>query len=320
MTTVADGLFQYGGQPVGVSLEISKLFSTKHPQGKGRAWFVDASSGVSGDGRSPNRAFGTMQEAFDNIASGDIIYFVGKVAEQLVTPVQIFDVTVVGCGNRPRHADATPAGGNWAASQWGAPASGAVVGQATVRVLQQGWRFVNILFTMGDATAAGVEVVRNAASGDDERDGSHCEILGCRFAGAGIGVRSGVAGLFTENVFNVKVEGCTFNLNTLAMSSSAGFGGNGWQILSNMFWGNTSNIKMALANSIIKGNVIGPFTAASNSGGIDLAGGTAGNVVTLNYLSGTYSSAGGYTVAGAGDEWGGNMNSIAGGWTAADPA
>jgi hypothetical protein len=320
MTTVADGLFQYGGMPVGMGLSVNKIFSAPNGfQKKGRAWFVDAAYGGDGNGRSPEKAFATMGRAFDNVASGDIIYFVGKVQEQLVTPVQIFDVTVVGCGNRPRHADSTPAGGNWAASQWGAPASGAVAGQATVRVLQQGWRFMNILFTMQGTTAAGVEVVRNAGAGDAERDGSHCEILGCRFSGAGVGVRSGVAGLFTEIAFNVKVQGNTFNGNTLSMSGAAGFGGNAWQIFGNVFWGNTANITMALANSFIVNNYIGPFTPSANSGGIDLNGGTAGNVVTLNYLSGTYSEAGGYRAAGGGDEWAANMNVISGGWTAADP-
>lgn len=319
MTTVADGLFQYGGMPVSPGgFDATKLFCTNASgvQKKGRAWFVDGSSGVDGDGRSPAQAFATMEQAFDRVASGDIIYFVGKIQEQLVTPVQIFDVTVVGCGNRPRHADATPAGGNWAAAQWGAP-SGGTAAQATVRVIQQGWRFVNILFTAIDANAACVEVVRNAGSGDDERDGSHCEILNCRFAGAGIGVRSGVAGSFTEIAFNVLVQNCTFNNMTLAMS---GINGNGWQIRNNTFFGNTANITMALQNSFIVGNMIGPFTAAANSGGIDLTGGTAGNVVTLNYLSGTYSNAGGYVAAGGADEWAGNMNVIAGGWTAADPA
>lgn len=319
MTTFGDGLAQYGGMPVGPGFPLtSKYFSvTQGNQKKGRAWFVDTSYGGNGDGTTPATAFNTMTQAFAHIASGDIIYFVGKVTEQLVTPVQIFDVSVIGCGARPRHADATPAGGNWAASQWGPPASGGTAAQATVRVLQQGWTFSNILFTAIDANAAMIEVVRNAGAGDAERDGSHCSIIGCRFAGAGIGVRSGVAGSFTEIAYNVLVQGNTFNGNTLSMS---GISGNQWQILDNVFSQNTANITMALQNSFIARNYIGPFTASGNSGGIDLTGGTAGNVITLNYLSGTYSIAGGYKGAGAGDEWGANMNSLTGGWTAADPA
>lgn len=316
MTTFADMLRQFGGAPVGLGFGTSKVFyNNSGIQNKGRAWFVDTSYGGNGDGRSPKTAFSTMARAFASIASGDIIYFVGKVTEQLVTPVQIFDVTVVGCGNRPRHADATPAGGNWAASQWGPPASGGVAAQATVRVLQQGWRFVNILFTAIDADAACIEVVRNAGAGNAERDGSHAQIIGCRFAGTGIGVRSGVAGLFTEIAFNVEVAECVFNGMTTAMS---GINGNQWHIHNNLFATNTSQITMALQNSIIDNNVIGPFTAAANSGGIDLNGGGGLCVVSRNVLSGTYSIAGGYRVSNANDNWYGNAAST--GFTTADPA
>jgi hypothetical protein len=316
MTTVADGLFQYGGAPVGNDLITNKIFSCQKSgvQKKGRAWFVDASQGISGDGRSPSTPFSTMQQAFNAIASGDIIYFVGNITEQLVTPVQIFDVTVVGCGNRPRNADAVPAGGNWAAATWRAPSAGTAA-QATVRVLQQGWRFVNIMFQAIDANAACIELVRNAAADDAERDASHCSIIGCRLANTGIGIRAGVAGTFTENVFNVEVAYCKFNNLTTAMSGNFG---NGWHIHHNNFGPNTNQIIMAAQNFVIEHNCIGPFTAAANSGGVDLNGGTGTNQVTWNTLSGTYSIAGGYRVGGAGDNWYGNAAST--GFTSADPA
>lgn len=319
MTTVADGLSQWGGVPVGVNPTFNKImanFTASYK--KGRSWFVDPSYGGSGNGKSPAKAFSTMDQAFDNLQSGDIIYFCGKIVEQLVTPVQVFDVTVIGCGNRPRHADSTPTGGAYAAAQWAPPASGGTAAQATVRVLQQGWRFCNILWTAVDANAGCIELVRNAGSGNDERDGSHAEILGCRFSGTGIGVKIGATS-FTENVFNTLIQGCTFNNMTQAIFATS-CQPNGSQILDNYLFGNTKQITAKLQASLIARNFIGQFTAAANSGGIDLAGGIATNVVTLNYLSGTYSNAGGYVAAGAGDEWAGNMNVIAGGWTAADPA
>jgi hypothetical protein len=283
----------------------------------GKTWFVNARSGIGSDGfsgQSPTSPFLTMTKAFSVIASGDVINFVGKVTEQLVTPVNVFDVTVNGCGKRPRHADATPVGGNYAAAQWAPPTSGAVSGQATVRVIQQGWIFNNILFTMESATAAGVEIVRNAAAGDLERDGSHAQILNCRFAGAGIGIRSDNTG-FTEKPFNVLVAGNTFNGNTTCMSDAIGT--NGWQIIDNVFTG-TSIITMKLESSFVARNVVGAFTAAGSSGGIDLNGGVGLNQVCLNNLSGTYSIAGGYRVANANDNWYGNASSA--GFTSADPA
>lgn len=314
MTTVADGLFQYGGMPVGVNMVSNKIFSTLT---KGRAWFVDPNHGAGGNGRSPKSAFTTMQAAFNSVQSGDIIYFVGKLTEQLVTPVQIFDVTVIGCGNRPRHADATPDGGNWAGSQWGTPASGGVAAQATVRVLQQGWRFVNILFTAIDTNAACVELVRNAAAGDLERDASHASFFGCRFVGAGIGIGIGAAS-YTELLFNVQVNGNVFQDMTTAIGGVGQL--NQPVIENNYFVTNTNHINLPIEGGLIINNVFNTHTTQSVklSGGI----GTRPNIITKNYFSGTYSTGGGYTTHGASDEWAGNWNAAIGGagYTVADPA
>lgn len=285
--------------------------------GKTHYW-VHGNQGSNGNpGTSPDLPLLTMTKAFTLITSGDIIHVLGNVREQLVTPVGIFDVTVIGEGTRPRHADAHTGNNGYQTANWRAPASGAVVGQANVRVIQQGWRFENILWAAGDSTAAMIEVVRNAGAGDAERDGSHCSILGNRFSGAGVGVRSGVAGLFTEIAFNVEVAGNKFNACTTAIS---GINGNSWTIHDNEFQGCTSVITLACQNSYVYNNVLSGFTAAANSGGIDMTGGGGLNIVTKNYLSGTYSNAGGYKVSNANDEWAGNFNTLAGGITVADPA
>jgi hypothetical protein len=281
---------------------------------QGKAYFVDANRSGSGDGKSLESPFTTMAEAFAKIASGDTIYTRGKVREQLVTPVQVFDVSVIGLGNRPRHADSTPAGGEISASTWMAPATGAVVGKANVRVLQQGWKFENILFAMESATAAGIEIVRDAGAGNAERDASHTHVLGCKFAGAGVGIRGGVAGLFTEIPNHVVIEGNVFIDNTYAFRSEIQC--QRWSIKYNEFQANTNHIVAQLGASFIYENIFGAFTTDS----IELPGGQGLNIVTKNYLSGTYSSAGGYTVANANDEWAGNWNTIAGGITVVDPA
>lgn len=317
MTTVADGLQQWGGVPVGVNPLFNKIFyNVQAAYKKGRAWFVDPSTGRSGNGRSPTAAFSTMDEAFDNLHSGDIIYAIGDIREQLVTPVQVFDVTVIGCGNRPRNADSTPEGGQYAACTWRAPAAGTAA-QATVRVLQQGWTFYNILFNAVDANAAMVELVRNAAAADAERDASHASILGCRFAGAGVGIRSGVAGLFTEMTTNVEVAGNTFNGCTTGISDAIGV--TSWDVHHNRFPTNTSVITMKASTSMFYENIVNTFTAAANSGGIDLRGGGGTNFVTKNSLGGAFTKAGGYNCE-AGDIWWGNFADVAGGVTQADPA
>jgi hypothetical protein len=309
LTNFPNGVTSFGIPMVGSS-------DFYHANGK-KHWWVNSVVTQVQDGTSPASPFATMAQAFAVVGSGDCIHFNGNVREQLVTPVGIFDVTVIGEGNRPRHADAHTGNNGYTAATWRAPAAGAVVGQANVRVIQQGWRFVNILWAAGDSTAAMIEIVRNAGAGDAERDGSHCSIYGCRFSGAGVGVRSGVAGLFTEIAFNVEIAGNKFNACTTGIS---GINGNSWSIHDNEFQGCTSVITLACQNSFIYNNVLTGFTAAANSGGIDLNGGGGLNIVTKNYLSGTYSNAGGYRVSNANDEWAGNFNTLAGGITVADPA
>lgn len=309
MTTVADGLFQYGGMPVGTSLLTNKMFSTPV---KGRAWYVDGSAGTTGNGRSPKSAFDTMQKAFDHISNGDIIYAVGKVTEQLVTPVQVFDVTIVGCGNRPRHADAAPVGSNAATFTWAAPAS-PVAGQALCRVLQQGWRFVNILWA-ASAGCACIELVRNAASGNDERDASHAEIVGCRFAGVAStdsAIKFGATS-FTEIVNNVFVHKNDFqNLATAIKEQSAGLQYRA-QIDSNVFISNTNDIVLGGYFTHVTNNVMSLAPTAC----IVLSGGTGSSQVHGNYLPGTYVT-GALYAEGTGDNWNGNYAST--GVTAAVP-
>ena len=69
MTTVADGLFQYGGVPVG------GLFST------GKAWFVKPSTGSDGNtGRTPGRALQTLAKALEKATAnaGDVVYLIAE--------------------------------------------------------------------------------------------------------------------------------------------------------------------------------------------------------------------------------------------------
>lgn len=274
-----------------------------------------AAGSDANDGLSPQTPFLTMAMAFTRIKSGDVINFTGKIQEQLVTPVQVFDVWINGCGNTPRDPDSTPSGGQYAAAEWKAPASGGIAAQATLRVLQQGWRITNCLMRAIDTNAACLELVRNTGADNAERDASHASVYGVRFDGAGVGIRSGATS-FTEIVYNVKVKNCQFAGMTYALRSV--IEANQWEIADNFFATNTNQIIMAARNFLIKNNSIGAFTVTSSSGGIDLRGGTGLNQVCLNNLSGTYSIAGGYQVANANDNWYGNASSA--GFTAADPA
>jgi hypothetical protein len=315
-TNQPNGITSFGIPLFGSGARIANSAPSPSTQNYGRTWFVNAYAGRNGRrGNSPTDPFLTMAKAFSVLRSGDTINFVGKITEQLVTPVNVFDVTINGMGNRPRHADAVPSGGNFAAAQWGPPASGGVAAQATCRVLQQGWRFTNFLMTAVDTNAACLEIVRNAGATELERDASHAAVLGMRFAGAGVGIRGGATS-FTEIPFNVEVAYSQFDGMTFAMRSTIEC--NQWFIHDNFFAGNTNQIIMVARAFLIKNNSLGAFTAAANLGGIRLTGATGLNQITGNNLSGTYSSAGGYSSAVAGDNWYGNASSA--GFTAANPA
>jgi hypothetical protein len=72
MTTVADGLFQYGGVPVGTS-------GLPFPP-TGKAFFVDPANGSDGNsGRSPSQAFATIYKGHAACTTGknDVVFLVG---------------------------------------------------------------------------------------------------------------------------------------------------------------------------------------------------------------------------------------------------
>jgi hypothetical protein len=241
--------------------DIAKLYNV---HGLGTVYFVDANIAVGGDGLSWATAFKTMAAAFAAISSGDTIYFRGKIKEQLVTPPGVFDVTVIGAGNRPRHCDTTtPSGGELAANSWTEPDTEAAA-TALCRVQQQGWRFVNILFYGGDDNAC-IELYRTN-EGANERDASHLEIIGCRFA-SGYNAISDIGGCY-----GVLVQGCRFGALTnycILGVGNIGAGQGEWIIEDNHFHGFTNGVKIAAYDSRIKGNT---FTD----------GGTPNTTVVLN--------------------------------------
>lgn len=288
-------------------------------------YFVDASNfsqaaSDGNDGLSPDTPLSTMERAFELIeakvsfgqgGSGSVICFIGNVAEQLVTPAGVFDVTVIGCGNRPRNADAFNGNSGYSAATWKPPAS-ATAATALCRVLQQGWAFYNILFDP-PADAAALEFVRNAGSGTSERDASHFTVIGNRF-GAGQNHIAIGATSFTENLFNGLIAGNTFNDATAAsIMTGGGVAGFRHQIVDNVFIDNESHIDLPLNEGLIARNIIGPFTTTA----IDLTGGANNVVGPHNVLSGTYDNGGGYTESGT-DTWAGNYTEA--GITTANPA
>lgn len=251
--------------------------------------------GAPGD--NPDEPLRTMARAFVLAEPGCTIHFTGNIREQLNSPAGLFDVTIVGEGNRPRHADAHTGNNGYSAATWKSPAVPVAV-TPLLKVRQQGWRFANILFA-NPSDAPALDFMRDAAAGDDERDSSHAEVLGCRFAGGSSGIK--ITG--TEIVHNLFIHDNIFNDITRAIWATAYYARRA-VIEHNIFELNTNHIVAAFGDSHILNNSFGQFTTLS----IDLTGGNGHNVITGNYLSGTYSIAGGYKKSNANDEWAGNQN------------
>jgi hypothetical protein len=215
----------------------------------GVIYHVNANVSASGDGLSWGTAFKTMAEAFAVISSGDTIVFHGKITEQLTTPAQVFDVTIIGTGNRPRHIDGTPKAGSQSTAMWTTPTVATTA--PLVKVIQQGWRFMNILFA-GPTDAACVQLYHDLGEGDDERDGSHAEFWNCRFASGqdGIEQSGGCGHVGIYNCFITSMTGYAIKNTT-----GAGYGYPiRWELIGNRFLDNANVLKMPCQNWVVKNN------------------------------------------------------------------
>jgi hypothetical protein len=279
------GALQIGGTPIYPGFPIS-----------GNTFFVSPHLGNDNfDGSDWDSAVATFDALFDkdNFVSGSVVYFNGKVREQVTTPAGVFDVTIIGTGNRPRHADAHTTNGGYSAATWMLPASGAVAATPALRIQQQGWRLMNFLM-QADTSQVCVDLYRDGGAGDAERDASHFSCYGMRFDGAGIGIRDN-GGCNFVGIYDSFFRGQT---TAIANITGAGIGTMSfWEVVGNKFIDNTNHAVIPISHGLVKGNMFMTFTTI----GLNSSGGTAGkNTVTENVMFGDYDAG---FVAHADDFW-----------------
>lgn len=249
-------------------------------------YFVDAKVGtdaLTAAQNDPDHPFLTMSRAFAVIKSGDVIHVRGKVREQLNTPAGVFDVSIIGAGNRPRHADDhTESLGlrGSSAATWAAPSSGSTA-IPLLSIYQQGWRVQGITFQIDGNADAAIYLHKTDDSGDDERDGGHAEISYCKIQGnpttpVGNGIEVNGIGFF--GIYNNLFLGL---VNGLVKVGSAG-GQVGWaEIVGNRFSENTNGIVAPLYKCTVSQNqFLGGHTLE-----YDFTGGQD-NMVINNYFNG----------------------------------
>lgn len=257
------------------------------------------------DGRSLDRPFLTMSRAFTELSnlhakvatSGSYakIFVVGGIYENLTAPTNITDVSIIGCGNKPRHDNTTNALKK-GASAW-RTASGVTDQPLCIFGGGQGWSIQNMLIAPPSAEA-GFRLVN-----DSTHDGSHFRMSNCRVAAGKYAIDTaggaGFVGLY-NNRFEAQTTAsivCSSTSNAIPLQ---------WDIQDNYFgYLSASHILASASSWNIKNNVFA--TVASTAVYIDLtynSGQGLNNFVSGNVLGGTYTTAD--YVASSTDLWLGN--------------
>ncbi len=213
-------------------------------------FFVDTNIGRSAaSGSSWNNAFSTMALAFTAVTArpGSVIWFRGNINEQLTTPLGAVDVTVIGAGTRPRHADTHPLNGELTGSTWKIGS----LGNAPLCIVRSpGWRFINVLFA-AHASNYALRLDRTGVEDATEEDASHLEVQGCRFA-SGAGGISDTGGCFDvlvqDNIFQALTTACILGVGNIGVGQLM------WHIKGNHFNNFTNGVKIAAHECVITGN------------------------------------------------------------------
>lgn len=277
-TSVADGVA--GDIELSIGLSSHGTFYYVNPNSGN-----DTNNGLSWDG-----AFLTMAAAFAAISSGDTIFFKGKIKEQLTAPTHVFDITIVGASNRPRHADAAPVGSESGAT-WTTLATPATT-TPLLTLQHQGWRLVNFVMA-GPSASACVLQYRDNAAGEAEKDSSHAEYHNIRFASGRDGIED------SGGCYNIGVFDCTFHdLTGWAIKHTAGAGvadAYRWQIKGNRFQGCSTWIGDFHPHQWeITDNTVGEITTP----GLLTGGGSGHNVIVRNVFdiaAASFDPVGGFT-------------------------
>jgi hypothetical protein len=268
--------YTQSGQPRGNLWGEVKQFSARggfqnglNPVLVGRTWFVNTNSVTdaaelrgpigsdSNDGLSPLTPFATVARAFEFVGSYDVIVISGVVREQVVAPLEVYDVTLIGSANRPRQATSGGVATGGGAS-WLAPASGAVASTPLLELVAAGWSISNIEFTPHTGSAA-IRLTRSATV--DTTDASHFSIIGCFFGANGVATPIGIED--NGGCSRGLIQDCRFESLTTAIKglNTAAAIPSGWRITGNRFIGNTNAIGMSLTEGLVDNNF---FRQAAN--------------------------------------------------------
>ena len=255
--------------------------------GIGKKYYIDTVSGDDdNNGQHPSNAFLTGAAALAVLASHDTVFVSGKLREQLIAPLGVRGVAIIGNDTRPRHDNA---------ASWIIPAD-PTAGKALIEVLEEGWVFANLLFQSHETNGACVRISR--AEDAVHPDGGKTMFLNCRFDAGDEGIED------NGGSFNVLVDGCIFRGvgGTAIKSISTGVAlPLHWEIRNCRFHDCTNCIVMPFSKAYVHHNIFqGTITTTYNG-----TGGLASNFIvdnTFDINAGDFDPAGGVTGL-SGDVW-----------------
>jgi len=253
--------------PVGNFWADAKTFGARggfqnglNPSLVGNIWYVNGNTqanqtfrrgpvGSDGNnGLSPMAPFATMARAFTFIKSYDVIVLDGVIREQVVSPAEVYNITIIGGGNfTPRQATSSGVATGGGAS-WLAPTT-AVALTPLLEILSAGWTLVNLQMSPVTSSAC-VRLTRSATV--DATDGSHARFVNCYFAGGttpiGIEDNGGCGFVIVEDCRFQNLTSAIKGLNTAAAVPLS------WGIRDCRFQQNTNDVTMSLSYAIIERN------------------------------------------------------------------
>lgn len=230
-----------------------------------RVWYLFPQGG------GPRGAFSTFADLSPNLRDRDLVLLSGVLKEQAVMPL-VYDVTIIGAANDPRQATSsgTPTGGG---ASWLAPSS-PVATTPLIRVIAQGWSFINLQMAPVAASACITFDRRETAALPDS---SHGSVENCYFSTGG----SAGHGVELIEVKKISIIDSVFEAltgtNGHAIKSTAGAGVanvNHCTISGNKFVQNANDIFVVGDRCLVRNNVLystNPVTAGNR---INFAGGT----------------------------------------------
>lgn len=260
--------------------------------GYGPTFYVDTVTGsLNTSGKSWRRAFKTMEQAFDALAALEAqttksadnanIFVIGVVAEQLLAPLGVSGVKIIGVsGGNNRHDNGT---------RW---KQAATAGNAPLCELrEQGWEFHHLLM-VPQTTYSAVKLHREETA--TYPDASHAVFEDVKFIGnVDITTAGGIGIEDYGGAHHVIVKGCGFfNLvSGIVMTNASIAAPLRWVIDGNIFELNTNDIRTNASGFVVtNNNFMTLYHATAHPNTLNLAytgSATYANLVHDNWFSDT---------------------------------